>query len=118
VKRLKGSVPRAFPDHRRREAKRYAEAVGALVERLGELPRSARTALKEYGRVAVMLDLLNEQHDHAIARRRLGDARRLRRELKVSRFLMIKLEQQIERQAGLQAPVDPMAALFAEEPET
>ena len=116
---LKGSVPRAYKDHRRREAKRYAEVVSDLVERLGKVPKCARPLMNEYGRLTMTLEFLNDEHDRAIGLRRLSDARRLRRELKVSRFLLLKLQNRIEYLAGIQeeSPADLMDGLFAEETE-
>ena len=119
MRSLKGSVPRAYKDHRRKEAKRYAEVVSDLVERLKNVPKCARPLMKEYGRLTMTLEFLNDEHDRAISLRRLSDARRLRRELKVRRFLLLKLQNRIEYLAGIQeeSHTDLMDGLFAEEAE-
>ena len=114
---LKGSVPRAYKDHRRKVAKRYSEVVADLADRLKTVPKCARPLMKEYGRCAMQLELLNEEHDRAVGLRRLSDARRLRGELKVSRFLLLKLQARIESLAGLQQDTasESLDEFFSEE---
>lgn len=117
MRALKGSVPRAYKDHRCKKAKRYSEAVTDLTARLDAVPKCARPLMKEYGRLAVQLEFLNEEHDRAVGLRRLSDARRLRGELKVSRFLLLKLQARIESLAGIQKDTasDSLDAFFAAE---
>lgn len=117
MKALKGSVPRAYKDHRRKEAKRYSEVVADLVERLKTVPKCARPLLREYGRLNLQLDFLNGEHDRACGLRRLGEAKRLRNELKVSRILLLKIQRQIEHLAGLpdDSKGDSLDAFFSDE---
>jgi len=117
LRALKGSVPRAYKDHRRKEAKRYSEVVADLAERLKTAPKCARPLMREYGRLTVQLEFLNDEHDRAVGLRRLSEARRLRGELKVGRFLLLKLQRQIEHLAGLpeDQPTDLLDAFFGDE---
>lgn len=114
---LKGSIPRGFKDHRRKEARRYGEVVRDLAERLKTIPKCARPLMREYGRLTGQLEFLNDEHDRAVGLRRLSEARRLRGELKVARFLLLKLQRQIEHLAGLpdDSKADPLDAFFGEE---
>jgi hypothetical protein len=115
---LKGSIPRGFKDHRRRIARRYAESIRDLTERLKTVPGGARPLLREYGRLTIQLEFLNDEHDRVVGLRRLSEARRLRGELKVARFLLLKLQRQIEHLAGLpedSKAADPLDVFFSGE---
>ena len=100
MKALKGKVPRAYPDHRRVQAKRYAELVGAVVARLGTLPRAASSSLREYGRNSLELEDLAHEYEQARARRQLTMMRRLRREKSRLRITLLALERRLEEFAA------------------
>lgn len=111
MSRLKDGIPRAFTDHRRKESRVYGEAVRGICGRFSKIPPSVRPLVKEYGRVVVELHQNGPALERAIERGRLTEARRLRREAKALRFLMMKLYGQIEQLAGVQAPADLARAI-------
>ena len=100
MRALKGKIPRAYPDHRRVQAKRYAEVVGAVFARLGTLPRDASSSLREYGRTSLELEDLAHEYEQARARRRLTMMRRIRREKSRLRITLLALERRLEEFAA------------------
>ncbi len=116
MRKLKGAVPRAYPDHRRADARRYTELLRAVTARLGLLPRAAAPTLREYGRTALGLEDLAEEYATARARRRLTEMRRIRREQSRLRLTMLGLERRLEQLAGVhREAMDPLEALMAED---
>lgn len=119
MSRLKDGIPPALGDHRTKTGRTYGAAVRAVYAQFPNLPPCARVLVKEYGRVVVELDQNGPAQERALARRRLTEARKLRREAKVLRFLLLKVYGQIERLAGAAGMVsDPLDALLDEEEET
>jgi hypothetical protein len=117
LSRLRHGIPRAFKTHKSPQGRLYSAYCRAKLARYGPLAKDALLILREAGRTVVQLDWLNRECDHAMERRRLSDCRRFRREIKVSRFMLLRLEQQLERLAGVKVASDPMAELFDEEIE-
>jgi len=81
---------------------------------LGDIPRSARPILREWARVVLELDRNAVELEKSGIRRRGIDCRRLKRETKLLRFTMLKLDQRLQQLAGVQKETtDPFEALFA-----
>lgn len=114
--RLKDGIPRAFSDHRRKESRLYNEAVRGLYKQYATIPPCARPFAKEFGRVTVELDRNAALQQKAFEKGRLADSRRLRREARVLRFTLLKLQGQIERLSGGKAePSDALDKFFSAE---
>jgi hypothetical protein len=114
ARRLKGNVLRGFADHRTAIGRAYTQLVRDKQSELGELPRSARPIIREWARVVLELDRNAAELEKSGVRRRGMDCRRLKREVKVLRFTMLKLDQRLQQLAGLQKEItDPFEALFA-----
>jgi hypothetical protein len=92
----------------------YNDAYRGMVERLGgHVPSCAKPLLREYGRIVVELERNSPELQRAMTRRHLTEARRLRREARVLRFMLLKLQAQLERLAGIQQEhTDPLESLF------
>ncbi|GKS58271.1 hypothetical protein YTPLAS18_17980 [Nitrospira sp.] len=102
MRALAGRIPRAFKSHRSPDGRLYSAYCRAKVARYGsDLPHDARIVLREAGRVVVEIEWLAQELDRATTVRKLTQARRLRRELKNSRFVLEKLELRLERLAGV-----------------
>lgn len=99
----KAGFPRAYRDHRTRQARAYAAYVRRLRATLGPLPDSAALWLREAGRAAVELDRLSEGLEAARARRRVRLANGIRRQQNDLRQQLLDLE---DRLANLAAPKD------------
>ena len=116
ARKLKGGVLRAFPDHRSKLALAYSQLVRDKQDELGTLPRSARPVLREYARLVIELDQNAIEIQKPSVRKRAMDFRRLKREIRIQRLTMLKLEQRLQQLASQQqASVDPLEALFPEE---
>ncbi len=115
-RRLKGEVLRGFADHRTRIGRAYTQLVRDKQAELGTFPKSAKPLLREWARIILELNQSVTELQKPSLRKRPTDFRRLRREVKVQRLMMLKLDQRLRYLAGLhQEATDPMAALFAEE---
>src|SRR5262245_28819890 len=79
MRALRGAIPRAFPDHRRPDARAYAAECRAILCELGPLPRTAMALLREYGLLAAV-DLPRVNAEYRTARTDV-QRRRLRRQL-------------------------------------
>ena len=99
MKALRGRIPRAFPDHRRVEAKRYRAYVEAVEAHWGPLPPVARVVLREAGRAAVELERLGHDLEQARVLKRRRDAGRVRRQQFMLREQLGRLERRIEELA-------------------
>lgn len=100
MRRLKGGLPRALKSHGGREGALYGSYLRALLDRVGELPASALPTLKQCGLVQVELDRHERELETALSRRRMRDARRLRRHMVVLRTQALTLERRIEELAA------------------
>jgi len=98
VKALAGGIPRAFANHQTTEGAAYREVVRAKLERLGTLPKDARPVLREWGRIAVELDLLGRRLDaqRALKRPRKLELRRLGSESRKLRIQMLLMERRLD----------------------
>ena len=97
MRALKGGIPRAFASHRSANGRAYAAVCAPWVDRFGgRVPADARPLLKQYGRLAgIEIDRLNAELDAAVARRRLREARRLRRQLASMQRDMLAFERRL-----------------------
>lgn len=93
----------------------YRAYLTALQARLGPLPASARPWLREAGLCELEIQRVAGEHQRAVARRRLTEARRLRRtQTGLGRQLM-RLEAKLEQLAATspRSPADVAAAIMA-----
>ena len=105
MRRLASNVPRGLPDHRTREGVKYRRYVGAWAARFGgDVPHDLRTPLRTAGRLMLEQLDLERDYDRARERRRLTEARRIRRALTSTRILLIRLEERLEARASEHAP--------------
>ena len=95
---LKGNVLRGFADHRSQIGRAYTELYRDKQAELGVLPKSARPLLREWARVVLDLERTALDLEKPSIRKQATMSRRLRREQKVLRFTLLKLEQRL---AGL-----------------
>jgi len=102
VRRLKGAIPRAFTSHKSADGYQYRRYVGAIVERLRNLPESAQETLRAAGVLAVDLQAIQRDLELAKARRRHRDVARLRRQLTPMRTQLLTLERRLEELAAAQ----------------
>lgn len=90
-----------------------------MLQQLGKMPICGRPLVREYGRVIVELERNAIELERATSRRHLTDARRLRREAKVLRFTMLKLDQRLQQLAGSKnRGRDALADLLSEDEDT
>ena len=115
ARQLKGGVLRAFPDHRSKLGITYTQLVRDKQDELGALPRSARPLLREYARLVIELDQNGVEIQNPSVRKRAMDFRRLKREIRIQRLTMLKLEQRLQQLASQQRESDSFEALFPEE---
>lgn len=101
---LKGGIPRALRNHKTREGREYRAYLTALEARLGPLPPSARPFQREAGLVVVELVRVADEQQRAVARRRLTEARRLRRTQTGLGRELRRLEARLEQLAATSAP--------------
>jgi hypothetical protein len=94
-----GVIPRGFPDHRRADARRYRAYVVALQAQYGPLPAIALGTLREAGRASVELERLAVDLEHARGRKRVREARQIRRQQFALREQLARLERRIEELA-------------------
>ena len=113
MRRLKGAIPRGFADHRSTVAKRYRVYCEAIQAQYGPLPAIALPALKEAGRAFVELDRLAADLERARQRRRVRDARAIRKQQFMLREQLARLEVRLEAWAGKRRPADPLAGVAA-----
>jgi hypothetical protein len=106
-----GVIPRAYPDSRKVEARRYREYCITVQEAWGPLPPIALSTLREAGRAAVELEKLGNELEAARARNRLRDARRIRRDQFALREQLQRLERRLEELGSSRRPESPMAAI-------
>lgn len=98
--RLASGVPRAYPDHRRRVARSYREAITEIRQRLG-LNGSGAVLLREYGLVAVELERLHAEVEALQGKpRRRRELARLARRRVILRSQLVALERRLEEIAG------------------
>jgi len=100
LRALKGATPRAFTDHRTADGYQYRRYCRAIVERLGKLPDSAQETLRAAGVLAVDLQAIQRDLEHARARKRHRDVARLRRQLTPMRTQLLTLERRLEELAA------------------
>ena len=82
MSKRKGGYAPAFGDGRMGLGKRYATRQHQLAEKFGgTLPADARALAKALGRLEIDIDRVHEELERALKRRRVRDARRLRRQL-------------------------------------
>ena len=96
MKPLKGSIPRPCADCRTADAKACTRDMRALVERLGALPDSARPTLQSWGVVVLELTRQTRELDRCLKRRRMRQARQIRRHMTVLRTQLLTLEARLE----------------------
>jgi primosomal protein N'' len=105
MKRLQRGVPRGLTDHRTTEGKAYIAHIKAIMTRLPDLPESARPLLRTAGRLAIVeIPALERELDQAVARKRVSEARRLRRALATARFQHQRVEERLEIIAAAAEP--------------
>jgi hypothetical protein len=111
---LQGRIPRVYKDHRTKVALQYREYVEAKMERLGQLPKDARPVLREWGRVAVELDLIGQRLDtvRGFAKPRRAEVQRLRSESRKLRVQLLMLERRLDELALSNAPHPDIAAQY------
>jgi hypothetical protein len=115
VRRLRSSIgviPRGFPDGRTREARRYRAYCVAMQEQFGPLPAIALPTLREAGRCQCELERLAEELQAPRARRRLRDARRIRRDQFALREQLQRLERRLD-EFGATRKANPLAGVRA-----
>ncbi len=100
---LRGGV-RAFASHKTPEGRQYGSYTRGLLARLGQLPPGCGPVLKQAGRLAVEIDAMERDYDRLMARRRLTEARRLRRQLTGARMLLLRTEERLESIAAQAEP--------------
>jgi hypothetical protein len=111
-----GAIPRVYRDHRTRLAQQYRSYVKAKLASLGSLPLDAHPTLREWGRVAVELDLLGQRLDHARALKkpRKIELHRLGSEARKLRVQLLMLERRLDERADVAhaaVPSSPAALL-------
>ena len=114
---LVGRIPRAFKSHKNPEGWAYGAYVRAKLARLGPLPADARPTLREAGVMAVDLERLTRE---LLAARTRQERRRLRRDAKTLRALLLAYERRLEELAGRHGSgpniAEVMARYHAERP--
>jgi hypothetical protein len=111
VKALAGGIPRAFRSHKTPDGAAYGRYSRAWVARFaGSLPEDLRPLVRLAGRLTVEIAALERDWDKAQARRRLTEARRIRRQLIGSRHQFLKAQAQLEARAAAQV-TGPLRAL-------
>jgi hypothetical protein len=106
----KGVVPRAYPDHRRREARRYRDYVENIQQQWGPLSPVALEVAKEAGRITVELERLSVDLEAATARKRRRDIGRIRRAQTTARAQRLHFERRIEELVATQGRKTSFAA--------
>jgi fermentation-respiration switch protein FrsA (DUF1100 family) len=108
LRRLKGGVPRAFPSHRGAAAALYGRHGRAWAARFnGQLPEDIRPLVRLAGRLLVEIEGLEADYDGARVRRRLSDARRIRRMLTGARTQFLRTEDMLATRAAEHAAAHP-----------
>ena len=103
MRRLEGGIARAFTSHRSREGAAYGRYGRAWAARFGgTLPEDVRPVVRLAGRLMVEIAALERDWDRAQSRRRLTEARRIRRQLIGSRHQFLKAQAQLEARAASQ----------------
>jgi hypothetical protein len=103
VRRLQGSIPRAFKSHKTPEGASYGRYCRSWAARFGgKLPEDVRPLVRLAGRLMVEIASLEVDWDRMQSRRRLTEARRIRRQLIGSRHQFLKAQAQLEARAASQ----------------
>lgn len=103
MRQLVGGIPRAFTTHRTPEGALYGRHCRAWAARFGgTLPDDIRPMVRLSGRLTVEIEGLEADYDRARSRRRLTEARRIRRQLIGSRAQFLKTQERLETRAVTQ----------------
>jgi hypothetical protein len=105
-----GVIPRGFPDHRGADAKRYRAYCLAIQDQWGPLPAVATSTLREAGRAAVELERLGFDLESARRRKRVREARTIRKQQFMLREQLARLERRLE-ELGATRTADPLRAV-------
>ncbi len=109
MKPLKGGIPRVFLTHRSAIARRYRAYCEAWIRRAGRtLPADVLPTIRDAGWATVELERLTHDLEKARTRRRLKDARRLRREMAVLRGQRLALERHLTERLADHAGRQPL----------
>ena len=106
-----GVIPRGFPDHRGADAKRYRAYCLAIQAAWGPLPAVAASTLREAGRAAVELERLGFDLESARRRKRVREARTIRKQQFMLREQLARLERRLEELGTSRKPADPLRAV-------
>jgi hypothetical protein len=105
-----GVIPRAFPDGRGVEARKYREYCIEIQKAWGPLPMIAMTTLREAGRSFVELERLGFDLESARRRKRVREARTIRKQQFMLREQLARLERRLE-ELGATRKADPLRAV-------
>jgi hypothetical protein len=99
-----GAIPRAYRRHNTPEGHAYRAYLGAILARLGPLPKDCIPTLREVGRLAVELQAMGLELEMARGRNRRRDVARLRRQMVPMRTQLLTLERRLEELAAARRP--------------
>src|SRR5688572_25671145 len=105
-----GVIPRAYPDSRSVDAKKYREYCLVIQAQWGPLPPIATSTLREAGRAAVELERLGLDLEAARRRKRVREARIIRKQQFMLREQLARLERRLE-EFGASQKADPLHAV-------
>ena len=101
MSRLRGHIPRAFRNHQSPEGHAYGAFARAWADRFnGHFPSDVAPMVRLAGRLMVEIAALEVDWDQMQSRRRLTEARRIRRQLTGSRHQFLKVQDQLEARAS------------------
>jgi len=94
---LKGDVIRGFSDHRTRIGRQYTRLIREKQDEIGTVPKGSRHVLREWARVILQLNEIAADLEKPSTKKQAMACRRLKRDQKVLRFTMMRLEEHLER---------------------
>lgn len=114
MSQLRHGIARAFEDHRSGSGRQYVAVCKPIADRFGgTVPPDARQLLKAYGRLALDIDRVHGELEHALTRRRMKDVRRYRRQLAGMNRDLLAFTARLEEQAAAVRKARPIADYFA-----